>query len=148
VSEPTPDSEALATAKGLTGALEAIGEKIEGLTGAVATSRHMIIALAVSLCIDVALTIVVAVFAVQAHDASDSAVAARLTAAVAARDNRALCLSGNVARAEQIEPWEDLLALSKPPKTAAQKRLVDEFVAKLHKIYEPRDCSHISPGAP
>ncbi len=147
MTEPA-DRQALEAAKGLKGALEDIGTKIDGLSGAVRRSKHMIVALAVSLCIDVALTVVVAVFAVQAHDANASAIAARDAAAVAAKDNQALCLSGNVARAEQVKPWEILIGLSKAPRTAAQKREVNVFIADLHKIYEPRDCSHISPGAP
>lgn len=148
MTEPIPDREALETAKNLTGALKEIGGQVASLTVAVRRSRHLIIGLAISLCIDVALTIVVAVFAVQAHDANASAVAAKDAAGVAAQDNKALCLSGNVARAQQIKPWEILISLGTPPKTAAQKRLIDEFLADLKKIYAPRNCSHITPGAP
>ena len=148
MTESAPDREALEAAKGLKGALDAIGEKIDGLTGAVRRSKHMIIALAVSLCIDVTLTVIVAVFAVQAHDANASAIAAKDAAAVAAKENRALCLSGNAARAEQIKPWEILIGLSKMPQSAAQRREIAVFVADLHKIYAPRNCAHITPAAP
>ena len=148
MTEPIPDREALDTAKGLTGALREIGGQISGLTAAVRRSRHMIVGLTVSLCIDLARTVVVAVFAVQAHDANDSAVAARDAAAVAAQDNKALCLSGNVARAQQIKPWEILISLSTPPKSSEQKHLIDLFLADLKKIYAPRNCSHITAGSP
>jgi hypothetical protein len=148
VTEPTPDREALETAKNLTGALQEIGGQVASLTAAVRRSRHLIIGLAVSLCIDVALTIVVAVFAVQAHDANASAIAAKDAAGVAAQDNKNLCLSSNVARAQQIKPWQDLLALSAPPRTAEQKHLIDLFLADLATIYAPRNCNHISSGNP
>jgi hypothetical protein len=148
VTEPTPDREALDTAKGLTDAVKGLREDVKGLRRYGKRNRWFI-------AVDVALTIVLAAVTVIAiHASSDassataSASSARAAAAVAARDNRALCLSGNAARKAQIEPWEILISLSTPPKSAKQKHLIDLFIDKLHQIYAPRNCSHITAGNP
>jgi hypothetical protein len=148
VTEQPPGTGAVEAARALTGELSAFRGEVAALAVAVKRSRHYIFWLTVSLIVDVALTVVVAVFAVQAHDANTSAIAARAAAAVAAQDSKALCTSGNVARAEQIEPWEILIHLAKGPETSAQKHEIAVFTADLRRIYAPRNCSHITPGAP
>ena len=146
------ESEALATAKSLTGALEGMTAQLSALTAYGKKNRHLIAGLAVSLTLDLILTVFVAVTAIQAHDANTSAQAARAVAVVAAQNNRNLCLSNNVARAQSIELWDYLLALppakGAPPPSAQQKERVAAFRAFLDKVYQPRNCVHVSPGNP
>ena len=104
---------------------------------------------------DIALTILltvvgfIAFHAVQsAHDANVSAKAARAVAAVATQNNRALCLSSNVARAQQIELWNFVISLNKKPQTAEQKANTAKFESHLVTIFAARNCSHIQPGNP
>lgn len=112
--------------------------------------------------VDIALTIVVAVFAFQAHAADDNATAAhaaaraarvaaadaRTIARLADHDSKALCLSSNVARAQQIGLWDYLISLSTGPRTEAEQKLLAKFEHHLRAIYAPRDCDHLTPGNP
>jgi hypothetical protein len=145
VTEPTPDREALDTAKGLTDALKGVREELERVNQRVSRSRHIIFALAVSLCVDVALTVILGLVAVQAHDASNSATRATATAQHAYASNKALCLDTNVSRHQTILVWEHLLTSAGPPKTAAGRTFERSFEAYLAKVYAPRDCTHLGP---
>jgi len=62
-------------------------------------------------------------------------------AQVAQQDQRALCESGNTARAQQIELWQYIIGLSSPPKTPQQKQNVALFEAYLKTVFKPRDCN-------
>ena len=142
------DAEALATARGLTGALEGMTAELGRLAAYGHRNRRMIWGLIVSIALDLILTAFVAVTAIQAHDANTSAQAAKAVASVAQQNNRALCLSSNVARAQQIDLWDYLLGLSARPETAQQRKVITEFKAHLSLIFAPRDCDHVSPGNP
>jgi hypothetical protein len=129
------DATTIATAQGLTEALGAMAAEVKQLRTYGRRNRKFI-------WFDVALTIlltavsVVAVFAIQsAHDAE--------------QNNRALCLSSNVARAQQIDLWNFAIALGKgKPQTAQQKEITARFEAHLHTLFKPRNCSHVNPGKP
>jgi hypothetical protein len=148
VSQPDSPPGAVAAAVRLAGAVEALGGKVEGLAAYGKKNRHLIWGLVVSLVVDLALTVVVAVFAVQAHDANTSAQAARAVAAVAQANNRNLCLSGNASRAQQHGLWLYLFQLAGPPKTAQGAKLTGQFKAHLDVVFAPRDCAHVNPGKP
>lgn len=141
MSEPTPDREALNTARDLTRALAGVREELQRLNDRVRRSRHIIIALAISLCVDVALTVILGLVAVQAHDASNSATRATSTAQHAYASNKALCLDTNVSRHQTILVWEHLLMSAGPPKTAAGRTFESSFITYLQRTYAPRDCA-------
>ena len=142
------DSEALATAKSLTGALEAMTAELGRLRRYGHKNRRMIWGLIVSIALDLILTAVVAVFAIQAHDANTSAQAARAIAAVASQNSRDLCESSNVSRAQQVELWGYLFSLAGPPRTAQGAKLTAEFKHHLQVVFAPRDCGHPNPRTP
>jgi len=139
------DSEALAAAKGLTEALEGMTRQLAALAAYGKRNRHMIWGLIVSIALDLVLTVVVAVFAIQAHDANTSAQAARVVAAAAKQNNLALCEAGNVARAQQIGLWNHLLSLppapGSPRRSAGQEQQITAFRAYIAGIFKPRDCA-------
>ena len=104
-------------------------------------NRHLIWVTIVSLALDVLLTAALAVVAVQANHASGAASAV-------AQSDRNLCLSGNVARAQQVSLWNYVLTISQQPASSAERARVAEFRTHLHKLFAPRDCAHINPGSP
>jgi hypothetical protein len=101
-------------------------------------SRHLIWITIVSLVLDLVLTAALTVVAIQAHD----------TSSAVAQSDRNLCLSGNVARAQQISLWNYILSISHSPTTPAQREQVAKFQAHLDQLFAPRDCSHINPQNP
>jgi hypothetical protein len=142
------DREALDAAKGLTGALNGVTQELKRLAAYGHKNRRMIWGLIVSITLDVLLTVVVAVFAIQAHDADASATAARQIAAVAQQADRNLCLSSNVSRAQQLGLWDYLFTLAGPAKTKEGAKLDAEFLHHVATLFAPRDCSHVNPGTP
>jgi hypothetical protein len=153
VTEPTPDREVLDAARSLTDALGGVQSELQRLNQRVSRSRHMIVALAISLAIDLALTIVVAIFAVQAHDASDRATSATASAVHATQvaghayaSNYALCQASNTARHQTVGVWKHLLDEAGPPKTPAARRFEASFIAYIQRTYRARNCKAL--GAP
>lgn len=143
------DSEALATAKGLTDALDGMTGQLRSLAAYGKKNRRMIWGLIISITLDLILTAFVAVTAIQAHDANTSAKAARAVAVVAAQNNRNLCESSNIARAQQIDLWNFAIGLGKgKPQTAQQKENTAKFETHLHVLFAPRNCSHPNAKTP
>jgi hypothetical protein len=132
VTEQPPD--AIRTAQDLTGALRGMADQLGALNDRLRRTRHVVWGLVISLVLDLLLTAGFAAVAVQARNTQQSGLA--------------LCESSNHARAQQISLWGYVLSLGGPPKTAAQRKVIAEFEAHLHKIYAPRDCSHIRSGSP
>lgn len=142
------DSDALATARSLTGALTGMTDQLKALTAYGKRNRHMIWALAISITLDILLTAVVAITAIQAHDASASSAQTRNATIVS-------CRQTNVARAENLQLWDYLLSLSSVPRaggTAAQKAAGEKLLALLHarvaQTFAPRDCDALLKGKP
>ena len=58
-----------------------------------------------------------------------------------------LCQAGNESRAQQITLWTHLVAISAPPPhesaaaRAKRQALVREFLAFVHQVFAPRDCT-------
>jgi hypothetical protein len=67
-----------------------------------------------------------------------------------------LCQSGNESRAQQVQLWLHLVALSAPPPgetpaaRAHREKVTREFLAYLRVVFAPRDCGAITSanGAP
>jgi hypothetical protein len=111
-------------------------------------NRHLIWITIGSLVLDILLTGAVTVVAIQAHNASSAAVGARTTASAVAQSDRNLCLSANANRAQQIDLWNYILSLGRPPATAAARERIAEFKGHLETTFAPRDCAHVSPTSP
>lgn len=136
MTEPGKDrDEALATAGRLTGALEGMSGELERLNDYGHRSRQLIWLTIISLAIDLVVTVIVAVFAVQAHEAN-------ITATANHASNLAACRAGNVTRAGEVRVWEHLLSLVPPPSAKARK-LDAEFIAYVKNVWAPRNCAKI-----
>jgi len=142
VTDQKPDREALDTAQGLTAALRGVGSELERLNAFGRRNRHLIWGTIVSLVIDVALTVVVAVFAVQAHEAS-------VTVGELHATQIAACRIGNQSRAAQVALWEHVASVSTPPphatrsEIAKRKRTLAAFLAYVAKVFAPKNCQEI-----
>jgi hypothetical protein len=130
------DQDALDAARRLADSLDGVRRELREVKEQGRRNRHLIWGLAVSLLLDVTLTVVVALVAVQAHSASS-------TASQAYASNQALCTATNTARVQQVELWTYLLNLTKGPETPAEKKVIGEFTAYLHKVFAPRDCARL-----
>ena len=141
--------QAVTAARNLTRALEDVDAELKRLNAYGRTSRHLIAGLAVSLLLDVILTIVVAVFAVQAHEANSRATIAGATASAIHSSQISACQIGNQLRVRQVGLWEHLIAVSQPPpqETAAQKRqrakTAAAFLVYVKKTFPRLNCQQV-----
>ena len=83
-----------------------------------------------------------------ANSATVAAQAAKAAAKVAEADNRNLCLSSNVSRAQQIGLWDYLFQIAGPARTAQGAKLDAEFKQHLNSVFAPRDCASVNPAKP
>lgn len=100
-------------------------------------NRRYIWGLIVSLVADLALSIVVAVFAVQANEASSLANQNR-------QAQRTTCEAGNQARSVSVQLWNYVLdATAKEPQneTPERKALIAKFRTYMESAYAQRDCA-------
>jgi hypothetical protein len=138
---PPPQNPAdgvVATAQGLTDALRRMTLELKQVRAYAVRSRRIIIALAISLVLDIGLTASVSVFAVKAQDATT-----RANAAVNAlhATQVAACQAGNQTRAEEVDLWDHIAAVSQTRKTTPRQRREDEqLLAFIRKIFAPRNC--------
>jgi hypothetical protein len=133
------------------GELRSVREDSEARDKALARAGHrrnrVIIALIVSFCLDVALTIGVTVATVRAGDASNrAAVASSLTAATVAQlhaSNISACKQANVNRAQDIAIWDTFLGELAPPsaRTPAVAAKLAVINAKIRVKDAPRNCA-------
>jgi hypothetical protein len=135
--KPQPDSGAVGTAKALTSALDGLRVQLAQATRYGHRNRRMIWWLVVSLVLDVALTIAIAVLAVETRSANDKA-------AQVHTQQVATCLAGNQSRAAQIQLWDYILSLTpSTPLTQEQKRQLADLRGYVHKVFAARDCSRV-----
>jgi hypothetical protein len=150
----TQPQDPIRTAQGLTEALHGLSERLaevkrdsEDRDDALARygrgNRRRILLTWVSLAIDIALTVALTLFAIQAHHAAAS--------------NRNLCLSSNVARAQNLQLWVHLIDESenqqdRPGEAAAQKtaakKELDALKVYVSHVFAARNCDRISSGNP
>lgn len=151
--DPVGTARQLADAlNGLSARLDAVKEdsehRDEMLTRYGHASRRRIWLSFALLTVDIALTVVVSVFAVQAHNASTTANELR-TASIAA------CQAANVTRAQNRQLWDHLLDISAatPPRpgetktqiAAAQKTAV-AFRAYVAHVFHSLPCTSLYKG--
>lgn len=124
----------IATAQGLTTAVQALAGEVSQLRKYGRNNRRFVV-------VDIALTVLlsgVGALSVHAAQAADQAQAAQL----------ALCKLGNESRAEQLQIWTHVIALSAAGKTqtAQQKETAAAFRVYLGQAVAPRDCARIATG--
>ena len=138
-------AQTLATAlEGLSGQLKTVNDNSEARDAELKkygrVNRRRIWLSYVGLAVDVALTVGLGLFAVQAHNASTTANQTRVSSIAA-------CQSTNTARAENEVLWRyviGLLDMPHPDQTAAQKaageKVIASLKAKVTGTFAPRDC--------
>ena len=129
------------TAVSLTDALSAMTAQLAQVKATVRRGKHIAIALAIALIFDVALTVVVSITAVQAHDTS-----ARANATVAQLHaiQLASCKASNQIRGAEVGLWEKLARLSTTARTTrAQRKTDQELIAYIKMVFRAKDCRAI-----
>jgi hypothetical protein len=154
VTEPTPDQEAISTARALTavlggvqGELKAVNERQDKAERFSHRSRVIIVITVASLLIDLAVTGLYISNSIRLDHATAELQHTRATVAEVHQTLIAGCLAGNGTKRGQIEVWHKLASLtppapSTPPSVAAQQeKKVQAFLAYVAKINAPRDCA-------
>jgi cell division protein FtsB len=142
VTDGNGDREALDTAQGLTRAVGSLSAEVKRLRTYGRRNRAYVL-------VDVALTVLLAVFgAVSVHAANQAA-----DASTAANQTRvssiSACQAGNVTRAQEVMLWTHLAQISKPPphETPVQKakdlRQIDVLLAYIRHVFAKRDCEKV-----
>lgn len=138
-----PDhDDAVAAARGLTGSVDGLGEKVRDLATAVRRSRFQIRLLAAGSAVLAAVLAVAVIALVQSRHASTQAATANAKAAAIHASNLASCRSGNGNRAGQVQLWRHVVAVA-PPETARQRKVDAEFIAYVRHLFASRDCTAI-----
>jgi hypothetical protein len=135
MTEQQRDAATRAAAQDLTGALKAVTAEVKRLRRIGRRNTAFII-------IDVALTILLAAVGYVSVHAAQSAAHANSA-------QLALCQAGNVARAQQIQIWTHLIAVSATgkPQTAQQLKTAAEFAVYIRRSLAPRDCAALGKGS-
>jgi hypothetical protein len=141
-------SNPMRTAAELTAALAAMTAQLSETTAQLAEvkktvrrSRTAIITIAASLILDLALTIVISVTAVAAHDASAQASA---TVGALHATQVSTCESGNQTRTQEVALWLHIYALSDVKHAPASVRKADDnLIAYIRGVFRPRNCKSV-----
>lgn len=127
--------ETLNAAADLQESMAVLSGEIRGLRTYGKRNRNYIVGLAVSLFLDLVLSIVVAFVAVSAAEANDQADQNR-------RTQIATCESANQSRAVTVNLWNYVLdSAAKNDPTPQKLKQISDFRAYMQKAYAPRDCS-------
>ena len=144
---PEALSDPVAAAQALTGALERMTGELATVNRRLTRTRHMVVAIAISLVLDLTLTGLVSVGYVRLGHATATATAASNRAAAASTAARhasvssyALCKAGNTARAQQLGLWTYLLDKSVKP-GAKEPPVLKQFTKIVDRDFAPRDCA-------
>jgi hypothetical protein len=123
---------------------EALAKANEALAASGRRTRRMVIATIGSLVLDIVLTVVLAIVAVQAHSASSTASETRAASVVS-------CQASNSTRAQEVGLWTHLVQVSEagphPGQTPAQLKKSEQelaaFLAYVGRVFTPRNCQQI-----
>lgn len=125
----------------MTGQLEAVNKRLDLAEKAGRRSRRIIAGLVISLVLDITLTVLVTVFALQAHDASAQASA---TVEQLHQTQISACEIGNQTLAKEVLLWTHLAAISTTAQTTPAQRKTDaQLLAFIKATFAPRPCAKI-----
>lgn len=141
--EPHSDDDrarTFAAADRLNDSMSELGAEIQALRNYGRRNRRYIAGLAISLALDIILSVVVAFVAVTAAQANDLATQNHNTQV-------ATCESSNQSRLVTVNLWNYILdSASKNNADAAKLKQIQDFRAYMQKAYAQRDCSLIGSG--
>jgi hypothetical protein len=128
----------VATAAGLTAALTAMTSQLTEVKKTVRRGKWVVAGIIAGLILDVALTVIVSVTAVEASNAGNRA---NQTVAQLHTTQLTSCRAGNQTRAQEVQLWMHLAAVSASPKTTpAQRASVGKLLAYIRATFAPRNC--------
>lgn len=144
------DRDPLAAAASLEESMRELTSEMGSLREYGHQNRRLIWALAVSLAIDLVLSVVLGFVAVQASNASRQATEATSAAAQNRQNALVTCQSGNEARQASRQLWTYVLDLSSqnPNQTPAEAKQIVQFRAYIATVYADRDCSNLASPTP
>ena len=150
MTEPPQNTQAdlLKVAKDLTESLEGVRSELAEVRKSARANRALIAGLAISLILDVTLTVLVSFFAVSLHTANNSTAAeAKTTAALVTqlyKTQVSSCQDGNITRAATVKTWQHLFNLSVTSSTPpSQVRQDQQLLNYIKTTFAPRDCATI-----
>jgi hypothetical protein len=130
-----------AAANRLNDSMSELGTEIQALRNYGRRNRRYIAGLAISLALDIILSVVLAFVAVTATQANDLATQNHNTQV-------ATCESSNQSRLVTVNLWNYILdSASKNNPDAAKLKQIQDFRAYMEKAYAQRDCSLIGSGS-
>jgi len=140
----------IAAAESLEQSMGALADEMRSLSDYGHRSRTLIWGLVVSLALDVVLSVILGIVALQASDASHRATEATSVSAQNALNAKVTCEVGNESRRLQIQLWTYVLDLSStdPSQTPQQKQQVAQFREYIKHVYSPRDCATTPTATP
>lgn len=107
---------------------------VDEITGYSRRTRKLIWGLAVSLALDITLSVIIAILSVSALSASSAVHRSQLAA----------CAIANQTRVQQIQLWQFVITLSQQ-QPDANKAELRTFEAYLHKTFGSVDCRKLYP---
>ena len=156
MADASREQEAIEAARGLTEAVKGTADELAAMRRELAAmntygkhNRRLIAGLAVSFALDIVLTVVVAVFAIQAHDASSQAHVAASLAAQNHASALTFCRAANVSAAAQVRLTTYFVAITQPPPGAPGAQAVTTrardaaLLVYVRRSFAPRDCVKI-----
>ena len=140
------DSELAAAVRDMTSELSGLRRDAQELRDYSQRNRRLIKITAVSLVIDVLMSLGLAYAVYRSQEASDRAEAAASATVVT-------CRSSNEARALQTNLWNFILALPPGPDETPEQRAqraetVGKFKVYIGDAFAPRDCDRLLKGTP
>lgn len=147
--ERTPDQSAIDAAENLTGMLSGVRAELKRLNRYGIRNRRLIWLSIVSIALDLTLTILLVFAYGTARNSQVEAKDARNVAAVQHQSLLYACKLGNQSRAQQVQLWEHLAAISKPPphlterQLAKNRRQIGQLLAYIRADFRPRPCKAI-----
>jgi hypothetical protein len=150
--QTAPDKSALALAEALGETLGEISRRLEEYSAFGKRSRQIIIALSVSFVLDVIITVVLSIVALQAHGtaSTNAQLVQELHTQQAAlhTEQLASCADGNTFRADQDIIWQDFIRILTTPtatstkaQEAAADKLASEFLKYVTTVNHAIDCT-------
>ena len=137
------------TLRGTAGELAAMRRELAAMNVYGKHNRRLIAGLAISFALDLLLTVIVAVFAIQAHDASSQA---HVAASLAAQNHASalkFCRAANVSAEAQVRLTTYFVAITQPPPGAPGAQAVTTrardaaLLVYVRRSFAPRDCAAI-----
>lgn len=115
----------------LSGEMVALAQEIKGLRGQTIRQRRLIRLMAVSLVLDVCLSLGLGALFLKANSSDEK--------------TRASCLAGNETRASQVTLWDHVIGeLRGPSPTPERAHQLDDFRTFVLTTFEPRVCPTVS----